>query len=254
MNGDQLKILAGKYKVPVGTVEKDLAVTVLLSVISKFSKLSQMTFKGGTALKKIYFPQTRFSEDLDFTCDSDISQDLKNMLEDEIKAKLDVNFTSIKSEKPGKNSKKFHVKYNGFNDQPNSVRIDISLREKVIRKSVPMPVRHFYELGNPFTIPAMDLEEIMAEKVRAIIYTPGQPRHLYDSWYLSAQNNVKIIPSLVHSKIRFYDEPFSIEKFKQSVSDMKEDWEKDLRPFLFDVPSFDTVSQLVVGSVGKAMK
>ena len=24
MNGDQLKILAGKYKVPVGTVEKDL--------------------------------------------------------------------------------------------------------------------------------------------------------------------------------------------------------------------------------------
>ncbi len=52
MNGVQLKILAGKYKVPVGTVEKDLAVTVLLSVISRFSKLSQMTFKGGTALKK----------------------------------------------------------------------------------------------------------------------------------------------------------------------------------------------------------
>ena len=176
------------------------------------------------------------------------------MVEDEIKTKLDVNFTSIKSEKPGKNSKKFYVKYNGLNDQPNSVRIDISLREKVIRKPMPMPVHHFYELGNPFTIPAMDLEEIMAEKVCAIIYTPGQPRHLYDSWYLSAQNHVKIIPSLVHSKISFYDELFSIERFKQSVSDMKEDWQKDLRPFLFDVPSFDTVSQLVVESVGKAMR
>lgn len=247
-------MLAGKYQVPVGTMEKDLAVTVLLSVISKFSKLSKMTFKGGTAIKKIYFPETRFSEDLDFTCNSDISDELKDMLSTAIKSKLDVNFTSIKPEKTGKTSKKFHVKYTGFNDHPNSVRIDLSLREKVIRKPLLRPVLHVYDLGNKFTIPIMDLEEIMAEKVRAVIYTPGQPRHLYDSWYLAVQNNVKIIPSLVESKIGFYDEFFNLKAFKESISDMKSDWEKDLKPFLFNVPPFDTVSQAVIEHVEKAMR
>jgi predicted nucleotidyltransferase component of viral defense system len=254
IDGSYLRVLAGKYQVPVGTVEKDLAVTVILSVISKFQKLSQMTFKGGTALKKIYFPQTRFSEDLDFTCDSDISEDLKSMIDTEIKKKLDVNFTSIKPERTGNNSKKFYVKYNGFNGSPNSVRVDLSLREKVIRKPLYMPVLHIYELGNQFAIPTMNLEEIMAEKIRAIVYTPGQPRHLYDSWYLSVQNNVKIIPSLVESKISFYNESFSLNKFREGIFSMKSDWEKDLKLFLFDVPLFDTVSQAVIECVENAMK
>jgi len=254
IDGNQLKILAGKYKIPVGTVEKDLAVTVILSLISKFPELSHMTFKGGTALKKMHFPETRFSEDLDFTCDTDISDELKKMLANEIKEKLEVNFTAIKPESTGSNSKKFYVKYNGFNGHPNSVRVDLSLREKVIRKSLPMPVLHIYDLESSFTVPTMNIEEIMAEKIRAIIYTPGQPRHLYDSWYLSIQNNVKIIPDLVESKIRFYKESFSLEKFKESIYNMKDGWEKDLKPFIFDVPSFDTVSEKVIEHVAKSMK
>lgn len=254
IDGSKLRILAGKYQVPVGTIEKDLAVTVLLSVISQFPNLSKMTFKGGTALKKNYFPQTRFSEDLDFTCNSDVSDELKDMLSAAIKSRLDVNFTSVKQEKTGKTSKKISVKYTGFNNHPNSVRVDLSLREKVIRKPALLPVLHTYDLGNKFTIPVMDLEEIMAEKIRAVVYAPGQPRHLYDSWYLSAQNNVKIIPSLVESKIGFYDESFSLQAFKESISDMKSDWEKDLKPFLFNVPSFGAVSRTVIERVEKAMK
>lgn len=50
IDGSYLRILAGKYQVPVGTVEKDLTVTVILSVISRFQKLSQMTFKGKTMI------------------------------------------------------------------------------------------------------------------------------------------------------------------------------------------------------------
>lgn len=254
MDANHLRMLAGKYKVPVGTVEKDLAVTVILSLVSKFSGRSQMTFKGGTALKKVYFPETRFSEDLDFTCKSDVSEDLKRLIKAEIEQKLEVDFTSIKPVTTGGNSRKFHVKYNGFNGHPNSVRIDLSLREKVIRTPSHMPVLHNYKLGDQFSIPAMDLEEIMAEKIRAIIYAPGQPRHLYDSWYLAVKNNIQITPSLVAPKIKLYGESFSLDRFKESVSRMKDSWEEDLRPFIYDVPPFDTVSQKVIDHVGKAMK
>lgn len=55
MDKDDFRKIAGKYKVPLGTIEKDYAVTNLLLVISQFPKINKMIFKGGTAIKKIYF-------------------------------------------------------------------------------------------------------------------------------------------------------------------------------------------------------
>ncbi len=41
---------------------------------TEFSDL--MVFKGGTAIKKIFYAKTRFSEDLDFNCERDIAKEL----------------------------------------------------------------------------------------------------------------------------------------------------------------------------------
>ncbi len=95
MDIDEMKSLGGKYGVFAETIQKDYSTTILLFVISEFSRISEMVFKGGTALKKIYFPDTRFSEDLDFTCSSDISNGLESLLKEKIK-ELDVNFTEVK--------------------------------------------------------------------------------------------------------------------------------------------------------------
>lgn len=47
---------------------KDYVLSWLLLGISKNPILSDnLVFKGGTVLKKVYFPDYRFSEDLDFT-------------------------------------------------------------------------------------------------------------------------------------------------------------------------------------------
>ncbi|MGI0060679.1 MAG: nucleotidyl transferase AbiEii/AbiGii toxin family protein, partial [Nitrosotalea sp.] len=68
MNDEKIRILASKENVPIGTIEKDYAVTSVLSLIAQLSKLDKMVFKGGTAIKKVHFNDFRFSEDLDFTC------------------------------------------------------------------------------------------------------------------------------------------------------------------------------------------
>ena len=68
MNADSLKKIAAKQKIPFGTVEKDYVITIILALISEMQASNLMAFKGGTAIKKIYFPDARFSEDLDFTC------------------------------------------------------------------------------------------------------------------------------------------------------------------------------------------
>lgn len=142
MDADQMRLLGGRHKVFAETIQKDYSATVLLSVISKFPKISEMVFKGGTALKKVYFPDARFSEDLDFTCRDGVSDELESWLKERI-WELDVNFTEVRKMETGKNNKKYSVKYLNYNDHPMSVKVDLSLREKVIRGVKTLPIRHF---------------------------------------------------------------------------------------------------------------
>ena len=248
----EMKSLGGRYRVFAETIQKDYSAILLLFVISEFSKISEMVFKGGTALKKIYFPDTRFSEDLDFTCNSDISNELESLLKEKIK-ELDINFTEVKKMETGKHSRKYSVKYLNYNDHPMSVKIDLSMREKVLRSVETLPIQHFYSLENGnFSIPSMSIEEIMAEKIRALAYAQ-KPRHLYDMWYLFEQG-IKLDKSLVNSKLTFYDEEFSLEKIKTGVDKMKSEWDVDLSPLLPTVPSFDEISKNVIQNIKSAMK
>lgn len=52
MDDRSIRRLARECGVPFGTVEKDYALTSLLSRIARFPKLGSMVFKGGTAIKK----------------------------------------------------------------------------------------------------------------------------------------------------------------------------------------------------------
>lgn len=229
MDDETIRKLAAKEKIPIGTLEKDYAVTSVLSLISQFQKINKMVFKGGTALKKVYFNDFRFSEDIDFTCLEDVSEELYSLL-DSKKSSLDFTVSDIKKETTMGNSKKFTVKYRGFNNYPNNVRVDLSLREKVQNEVSNLEVLHNYSEIPTFSIPSMTVEEIMAEKVRAVIYS-GAPRHLHDLNYLFAKR-ILLNPVLVRTKISLYGEDFSIEKFRESIAAMEKEWVKDLSPLL----------------------
>ena len=58
-------------------IEKDYILSWLLQGIAQHGQLSsKLVFKGGTVLKKVYFEDYRFSEDLDFTLiDDKVSND-----------------------------------------------------------------------------------------------------------------------------------------------------------------------------------
>ncbi|MEI7832804.1 MAG: nucleotidyl transferase AbiEii/AbiGii toxin family protein [bacterium] len=53
---------------PLQVIEKDYALSYILAGIASHDLLAHaLIFKGGTALKKLYFGHYRFSEDLDFS-------------------------------------------------------------------------------------------------------------------------------------------------------------------------------------------
>jgi len=77
---------ANLKKVPMHVIEKNYALSYILAGMAKQPELSHsLIFKGGTALKKIFFGDYRFSEDLDFSVinapkDKQLENALNNVL------------------------------------------------------------------------------------------------------------------------------------------------------------------------------
>ena len=57
------------------TIEKDYVIGSLLFGIADSLLKKLLAFKGGTSIKKIYFPDYRYSEDLDFTLLEEVNAD-----------------------------------------------------------------------------------------------------------------------------------------------------------------------------------
>jgi len=65
----ELKRAAGHSGIHYGVLERDYCLGWMLYGISRERKLYHgIVFKGGTALKKCFFGEFRFSQDLDYTC------------------------------------------------------------------------------------------------------------------------------------------------------------------------------------------
>src|SRR3989338_11638237 len=69
MDADDIRRLARTMGSDPATLEKDLALTWLIAGIydARSPLRDRLVFKGGTALRKVYAPEWRLSEDMDFT-------------------------------------------------------------------------------------------------------------------------------------------------------------------------------------------
>ena len=57
----------GGRRIPEAVLERDYCLAWLLVGLSRSALRERLAFKGGTAIKRCYFGDYRFSEDLDFT-------------------------------------------------------------------------------------------------------------------------------------------------------------------------------------------
>ncbi len=63
----------GGRRIPEAVLERDYCLSWFLVGLSETILRDILAFKGGTAIKKCYIPDYRFSEDLDFTLRNDVS-------------------------------------------------------------------------------------------------------------------------------------------------------------------------------------
>ena len=238
---DEIKNLARLRRLKPYQEEKRYVQTAALSSIYlRFG--NNLLFKGGTALFLLY-GLPRFSEDLDFTALGEvnvedfngIARDLSLLgMESTVKEKKSVAGTTLLLSAKGP-----------LYTTPISictVTLDISER-KDAGKGTPLIFRTDYRDILPFAINTMGLEEICAEKIRAVMKR-NYARDIFDLHFLLRIKGAEPTLESINKKMDYYDEQFSFAEFKERVSVKKSLWEPELRNMVIgELPSFDVVAK-----------
>jgi len=186
IDNNEIRRIAGEESLDVSMLEKDYVLGWILYGISKSSIGNKLAFKGGTALSKIYFPgKWRLSEDLDFTLIDDIGWgNIIDVLKNEVPGLVQdaIGISISLRPKPHTNPDYLQAKMKYIGPvNPNTVKIEVT-REKfqgeLIEKLVPKKFDY-----PQFSVKVYSLENIIAEKTRAIIER-GYIRDYYDVWRL----------------------------------------------------------------------
>lgn len=228
----ELVSIARKQKLPLGMIEKDFIMTLILREIYNSWFKNILVFKGGTALHKLYLHK-RLSVDLDFTALDEFNIDaFKNIL-----LIKEIN-SEIRKIGTFENSVSIDLKYISLLNYPDSIKIDISLREKPLLKLKEVVLHSPY--FPDFPLLAFQIEEMAAEKMRALIQRK-RPRDYYDMWLLLREIEFKDFENLAEEKLAAMDDKFDISKVFADLEIVKSLWKDDLRQLIPELPDFDSV-------------
>ena len=199
----QSGLTKGNKTIPIKTIEKDYVLSWILIGIAMSGMRDVMSFKGGTALKKVYFHDYRFSEDLDFTLLNSLSiDDITGMLESVYSIVLDAsNIKLILSSKEiYANGYTFFVNFSGplgADITRGEIKIDFTINEKLINRPVVKTLLREYDeytdMPEGDKLKVYPLAEIFIEKYISILdKSRNEPRDIYDLWYLVSNECVEI--------------------------------------------------------------
>ncbi len=246
INREELREYAKTKKLNLGQAEKEYFQNILLFILYERCG-KELVFKGGTALSKVY-GLDRFSEDLDFTLrgPAEVQEILQKGL-----AKFLLE-TELQQETFGKSfSYILRIKgplYAGSRMSLCRLELDFSLRKNIMREPMIVSLGRFLRELPPFDVVVMAKEEILAEKIRAIM-SRTKARDVYDLWFLVKENTL-IDHELIAEKLKYYETSFNLSAFTKHLHLKKEIWESELTPLLSSVPPFAEVQKLILKKMG----
>jgi predicted nucleotidyltransferase component of viral defense system len=200
---------ADQSRLPPAAVEKDYYVTIILKGLKE--RLPFIVFKGGTSLSKCYKVINRFSEDIDVTIDTKLSQGQMGKVKDSIIAvadQLGMTILNLDETKSRRSYNKYLLAYDTVIEKLNDVlQPTVILETSFAEVSFPtvfLPVDSY--IGDmmqieapemvesfgllPFEMKVQGIDRTMIDKIFAICdyYLKGDirrhSRHIYDIYKL----------------------------------------------------------------------
>lgn len=224
----EIVTLAERSGVAKAVIDKDWVLGHFLASLYTIPEIrNNLIFKGGTCLRKCWFENYRFSEDLDYTARTEqfeLKEDHLIQVCDQLLEQVGIR-THIVSLRPLRfqniqTGYEAVVKYWGADHPRNEappppdrwqtkIKMEVILYEQMFFDPVERELSHPYSdsLVSNMAIPCYTIEEVLSEKMRALIqrsYTA--PRDYYDIWYLSSHSSQldwKAIVSAFHTKMKY---------------------------------------------------
>lgn len=264
-----LKSLAKEQGVNLEIVQKDYAISYLLAAIAQTAGLGEkIVLKGGTALKKLYYPNYRFSEDLDYSTlklgdlpkrDELIQTAVTGMaglLQERGPFDVQVEPLTLRLPHPG-DQMAYTVRVR-FPDQRQALcrlKVEITVDEPVLLKTQDCPILHGFGEKLETSVSGYALEEIVAEKLRALLQSRQKLadrgwgasrvcRDYYDLWYILSREKLTGIPDLFAKKCKVRKVTFHSPEELISpslIETARREWDQQLSPFLTTVLKMDKV-------------
>lgn len=244
-------------------IEKDYILSWILQGLSQHQKLSSiLAFKGGTVLKKVYFEDYRFSEDLDFTLlDNNIeNEEIFNWFKETfeyIREETNIPLAIIDNNEHEDGGINFYISYVGpLGGQGNhkKVKVDISRSEKLEFATVNKSVILGYSDQEEHQILCYCLEEVLVEKMRTVMQRM-QARDFYDIWYLLEIHGMDIDfytnEFIAKCNNKGIDSSKFVEKLEQRKPSYKGRWQKSMAEQIHDLIDFETAEREVQRHIRK---
>jgi len=248
---DELKDYKKKLNFNLGQTEKNYLHVAILFAISKLFP-EKLMFKGGTALMLCY-GLDRFSEDLDFNV-VDNHLNIDDTL-NKIKAFL-IDYNIIIDYKIEENKFQdtcvyfYGPLYKNTNNTRCKNTIDFSRRNDYLSNGNVSRINHIYNEFPVFYINTLDIKEILAEKVRAIM-TRKKARDVYDLYFLILKKT-EIDLDIINKKLALYNQTFNLNKFIEAIEEREKLWETELPQLILHVPDFKEATGEIISSFKKS--
>jgi len=233
--------------VPPETIEKDYFIELLLFYLAKDNKLREkLIFRGGTALRKMYFPDYRFSEDLDFLIeDKERFDNYTTKFEKTIeKLNLDYPYNLSKRLEAESDRIQIFISYDIISEIRAAKELKIDIIKDIyipptLRKQVLFSYRDFKDEMVKLRI--YTLESVAVDKISRILDVDNEPRDLYDLWaLLKLDLNGEKINTGFNKKFG-YDINYSNLACAIRNEDYRQNWEIRLTKQVKDLPHFEFI-------------
>lgn len=253
----EIKEKAKEFEVPLSTVERDYVQNWMLKYLAGLN----LIFKGGTCIRKIYFEEYRFSDDLDFTLlkETDpetLKDEILNILEsthEESGIYFENKINLAENTNGYEISTYFQLAQRGSN--LTKIKLDITKHENepVLLPTEKRPIIHLYSDELESEIKAYSLEEIVAEKIRSL-FQRTRPRDLYDTWFLWDKINIEKVIGILPEKFKLKEVEYNLEEFQKRRENYENSWKNSLNHQINPFPDFEEAYEAVYNSLDKLNK
>lgn len=246
----RLRQVARELDVRLGYAEKNYVNSWILWAIYTSAYGENLLFKGGTALNKLYFPETwRYSEDLDLGVDGAYrgsEEELATALDDAAR-RSGIDFEVTQHREMQNDGYPTHyvdidVQYTAVLGHKNTTSVDVMVDDYVAFGSVEHV--HQYEDVPEFTVTAYSLEEIFAEKLRAL-YQRTRARDYYDLYRMVSEAEVddSVIRPAFERKCEHENLDIDLQDGLpgEKREEIRAGWQRTLPDLVSDLPEFEPV-------------